>query len=108
MKFSFGKVSSLYGDWRDWFLEEDQSTPKYSFKFYVDTTYIGEVLLPSYDEVIVEIIGECITKAIRIDSISYTCEELHKDGFNKFESKILNPGDTVTIQFKLQFDIEEL
>ena len=40
MKYSFGKITSEYGDWRDWFLEEDQSPLKYPFKFYVGTTFI--------------------------------------------------------------------
>ena len=109
MKFSFGKVSSLYGDWRDWFIVDDQSLQKHPVKFYVNTEYAGTIPISIIiEDIVVEVIGECISKPIRIFLVRYEIPSLNKTSVYKFEPKFLSPGDTITIQFKLNFDIEEI
>ena len=113
MKYTFGKITSVYGDWRDWFIVDDQSQQKYTFDFYVNTTFIGSQLIPipeDNSDVIVEIIGECISTITKIWTVRYVCKELNKESSTNVDPgpRILHPGDSVNIQFRLQFDIEEV
>ena len=111
MKYSFGKISTVYGDWRDWFVV-DQSLKKYPFKFYIGESYVGEILIPNYDKsgiykrLEIEIIGSDFNDEEIVNQYNFSCKELEIERTNVFPPKVLAKGDTVTIVITLIFNEE--